>query len=65
MIIAFRIVTTINLFRALKRPCRSSGGKSLASRLGDPSSSTGRHVGFVVDKEALEQVFSDNFGFPC
>jgi hypothetical protein len=22
-------------------------------------------VGFVVDKEALEQVFSEYFGFPC
>jgi hypothetical protein len=21
--------------------------------------------GFVVDKAALEQVFSENFGFPC
>jgi hypothetical protein len=23
------------------------------------------HVGFVVDKVALEQVFSEYFGFPC
>jgi hypothetical protein len=22
-------------------------------------------VGFVVDKVVLEQVFSENFGFPC
>jgi hypothetical protein len=25
----------------------------------------GQHVGFVVDKAALGQVFSENFGFPC
>jgi hypothetical protein len=25
----------------------------------------GQHVGFVVDKAALEQVFSEYFGFPC
>jgi hypothetical protein len=24
-----------------------------------------RHVGFVVDKVALGQVFSENLGFPC
>jgi hypothetical protein len=24
-----------------------------------------RHVGFVVDKVAFGQVFSENFGFPC
>jgi hypothetical protein len=23
------------------------------------------HVGFVVDKAAVEQVFSEYFGFPC
>jgi uncharacterized protein YcbX len=23
------------------------------------------HVGFVVDKAALEQIFSEYFGFPC
>jgi hypothetical protein len=26
---------------------------------------SGQHVGFVVDKAALGQVFSDYFGFPC
>jgi hypothetical protein len=25
----------------------------------------GSHVGFVVDKAALEQVFSEYFNFPC
>jgi hypothetical protein len=25
----------------------------------------GQHVGFVVDKTALGQVFSEFFGFPC
>jgi hypothetical protein len=24
-----------------------------------------RHVGFVVEKVALEKVFSEDFGFPC
>jgi hypothetical protein len=26
---------------------------------------SGQHVGFVMDKEALGQVFSEYFGFPC
>jgi hypothetical protein len=26
---------------------------------------SGQHVGFVVDKAALGQVFSQYFGFPC
>jgi hypothetical protein len=26
---------------------------------------SGQHVGFVVDKVALGQVFSEYFGFPC
>jgi hypothetical protein len=26
---------------------------------------SGQHVGFVVDKAALGQVFSKYFGFPC
>jgi hypothetical protein len=26
---------------------------------------SGQHVGFVVDKVTLEQVFSEYFGFPC
>jgi hypothetical protein len=26
---------------------------------------SGQHVGFVVDKAALGQVFSEYFGFPC
>jgi hypothetical protein len=26
---------------------------------------SGQHVGFVVDKAALGQVFFDYFGFPC
>jgi hypothetical protein len=35
--------------------------------IGDgPGFKTGcRHVGFVVDKVALGQVFSEYFGFPC
>jgi hypothetical protein len=34
-------------------------------RAGGPGSRPGRHVGFVVDKAALEQVFSECFSFPC
>jgi hypothetical protein len=30
-----------------------------------PGFASGQHVGIVVDKEALEQVFSEYFGFPC
>jgi hypothetical protein len=26
---------------------------------------SGQHVGFVVDKAVLGQVFSEYFGFPC
>jgi hypothetical protein len=37
----------------------------LASRRGGPGSRPGSHVGFVVDKAALEQVFSEYFGFLC
>jgi hypothetical protein len=40
-------------------PCHSSGGQSPASHRGGPG-----HVGFVVDKVALGQVFSKHFGFP-
>jgi hypothetical protein len=46
-------------------------GRAVAQRLdvGFPPRRTGftygQHVGFVVDKAALEQVFSEYFGFPC
>jgi hypothetical protein len=30
-----------------------------------PGFAYGQHLGFVVDKEALGQVFSEYFGFPC
>jgi hypothetical protein len=30
-----------------------------------PGFAYGHHVGFVVDKAALEQVFLEYFGFPC
>jgi hypothetical protein len=30
-----------------------------------PGFAYGQHVGFVVDKAALGQVFSEYFGFPC
>jgi hypothetical protein len=49
---------------------RESGGKqSLISRLAFNGIhgviSQKGHVGFVVDKVALEKVFSEYFGFPC
>jgi hypothetical protein len=40
-------------------------GKSLASHRGGPGSRPGMHVGFVVDKAALGQVFSEYFVFSC
>jgi hypothetical protein len=47
-------------------PCYRSGWYSPASHCGgpwlDPRSG---HVGFVVDKVAMRQVFSEYFGFPC
>jgi hypothetical protein len=33
--------------------------------LRQPGFMSGQHVGFVVDKGALGQVFSEYFGFPC
>jgi hypothetical protein len=36
-----------------------------ASHRGGPGFKSGQHVGFVVDKAALGQVFSEYFGFPC
>jgi hypothetical protein len=46
------------------RPCRSSAVRrwlpTAADRVRD-----GQHVGFVVDKAALGQVFSEYIGFPC
>jgi hypothetical protein len=30
-----------------------------------PGFASGQHVGFVMDKAALGQVFSEYFGFPC
>jgi hypothetical protein len=47
------------------RPRHSSGGYSPASHRGGPGSIPSGHVGFVVDKVALGQVFSEYFGFPC
>jgi hypothetical protein len=47
-------------------PRHSSSGWSLASHRGDPGSNPGSsHVGFVVDKVAVGQVFSEYFGFFC
>jgi hypothetical protein len=35
----------------------------MASHLGGPGSRPGKHVGFVVDKAALGEVFSEYFCF--
>jgi hypothetical protein len=46
-------------------------GRAVAQRLDAgflprrPGFAYGQHVGFVVDKTALGQVFSEYFGFPC
>jgi hypothetical protein len=46
-------------------------GRAIAQRLDAsfpprrPGFASGQHVGFVVDKAALGQVFSEYFGFPC
>jgi hypothetical protein len=46
-------------------------GRAVAQRLvagfppQRPGFASGQHVGFVVDKAALGQVFSEYFGFPC
>jgi hypothetical protein len=46
-------------------------GRAVAQRLfagfppRRPGFAYGQHVGFVVDKAALGQVFSESFGFPC
>jgi hypothetical protein len=46
-------------------PRHSSSGKSLASHHGGPGTIPGSgQVGFVVDKVALGQVFSEYFSFP-
>jgi hypothetical protein len=37
----------------------------LASHRGGVGSLPEQHVDFVVDKAALEQLFSEYFGFPC
>jgi hypothetical protein len=49
----------------LQRPCRGSNGYPLASHHGGPVLVVAQHIGFVVDKAALKQVFSEYFGFPC
>jgi hypothetical protein len=49
----------------------ASNGRAVAQRLDAgfpprrPGLAYGHHVGFVVDKAALGQVFSEYFGFPC
>jgi hypothetical protein len=49
----------------------TSKGRAVAQRLDAgfppwrPGFAYGQHAGFVVDKAALGQVFSEYFGFPC
>jgi hypothetical protein len=46
-------------------PCHSSGGLSPASHRGGPGSSPGQVMWNLWWTVALEQVFSEYFGFPC
>jgi hypothetical protein len=46
------------------RPCRNSAVNA-GFPLRWPGFAYGQHVGFVVDKAALGQVFSEYFSFPC
>jgi hypothetical protein len=39
--------------------------KALSLNSSDDNRKNREKVGFVVDKVALGQVFSENFGFPC
>jgi hypothetical protein len=54
-----------------KSICKTKSGRAVAQRLDAgfpprrPWFASGQHVGFVVDKAALGQVFSEYFGFPC
>jgi hypothetical protein len=41
------------------------GRKSLVSHRGGPGSRPGSMWGFVVEKAALGQIFSEYFGFTC
>jgi hypothetical protein len=43
------------------RPCHSRWLPTAAARV----RARAEHVGFVVDKVALGQVFCEYFGFPC
>jgi hypothetical protein len=51
--------------------CRQLLGRAVAQLLDAgfpprrPGFANGQHVGFVVDKAALGQVFSEYFSFPC
>jgi hypothetical protein len=51
------------LFQVESRRAVAEAVKSLASHRGSQGSRPGRHVGFVVDKEALGQVFSCQLSF--
>jgi hypothetical protein len=51
---------------SLDRPCHSSGGLVAGFPPRRPGFEPGSgNVGFVVDKVALGQIFSEYFGFPC
>jgi hypothetical protein len=58
-----RLLISPQYIQSLKigRPCHNSGFPPRRPEF-EPRSS---HVGFVVDKVALGQVFSEYFGFPC
>jgi hypothetical protein len=64
-IVSHQITSHITVSSIL-RPCHSSGGLVAGYPPWPPGfEPMSCHVGFVVDKVALGQVFSEYFGFPC
>jgi hypothetical protein len=61
----------IDMAVCLKQFFSLLSGRAVAQRLDAgfpprrPGFACGQHVGFVLDKAALGQVFSEYFGFPC
>jgi hypothetical protein len=47
------------------QPPTEMSTRNIPRSKGRPGFASGQHVGFVVDKAALGQIFSEYFGFPC
>jgi hypothetical protein len=62
------VLWEVTLYRLVDCICE---GRAVAQRLDAgfpprrPGFAYGQHLGFVVDKAALMQVFSEYFGYPC